>query len=142
VEEVLGVWDGGAMAEEDDLRLERRQLACGAAVLDRVGGQVRLRLVEAGESGQLVDVGEHVAQDEDAVGLAPEREMAGGVAWNVEHLEAGDLVARAELAVDGMAGPDEDAEVEARHRVTRLALADQVGVLGRVRIALADPEGD
>src|SRR5262245_22210115 len=68
--------------------------------------------------------------------------MAGRVAWDVEHREAGDLVALAELTVDGMAGPDEDAEVEAGHRMTRLALADQVGVLGRVRIALAYPEGD
>ena len=45
---------------------------------------------------------------EDAVGLAPEGDVAGGVAGDVDHLEAGDLVALVELAVDRVAGAGED----------------------------------
>ena len=73
---------------------------------------------------------------------APERYVAGGVAGDVEHLEAGHLVTLVELAVDGMTRADEDAEIEARHGVGRLALTDQVGVLRGIGIVLADPEGD
>ena len=91
---------------------------------------------------QLVHVGQYVADDQDAVGLAPEDDVAGGVAGDVEDLEAGDLVALVELAVDGVAGAGEDLEVEAGDRVAGLALADQVGVLGGVGVALGDPEGD
>ena len=68
--------------------------------------------------------------------------MAGGMAGDVEDLEAGDLVALVELAVDRVAGADEDLDVEAGHRVAGLALADEVGVLGGIGVALADPEGD
>ena len=50
VDELLRVAKRGAVAEQDQLRLERGQLARRAPVLGRVGGQVRLRLVQARES--------------------------------------------------------------------------------------------
>ena len=61
---------------------------------------------------------------------------------DVEDLEAGDLVAVVELAVDGVAGAGEDRDVEAGDGVAGLTLADQLGVLGGVGVALGDPEGD
>ena len=68
--------------------------------------------------------------------------MADGMAGDVEDLEAGDLVALVQLAVDRMAGADEELDVEAGHRVAGLALANEVGVLGGIGVALADPQGD
>jgi adenine phosphoribosyltransferase len=130
------------VAEEDELRLELGEAPGGAAVLLGVRGQVGLWRMEAGESGQLVDVRKDVAEDQDAVGLAPEGDVACGVAGDVEDLEAGDLVALVEVAVDGVAGADEDLDVEAGNRVVWLALADEVGVLGGVGVALGDPEWD
>ena len=85
---------------------------------------------------------EDVAGDEDAVGLAPEGDVAGGVAGDVEDLEAGDLVALAQLAVYGVAGTGAGAEEELGERVVGLALADQLRVLGGVGVGLADPERD
>ena len=52
-----------------------------------------------------VHAGDHVPEDEDAVGLPPEGDVAGGMPGDVEHLEAGDLVALMELAIDRVAGP-------------------------------------
>ena len=128
------------MAEEDDFWLELRETSGGLAVLGRVRGEVRLRLVEAGKARELVDVGEYVAEDQDAVGFAPEGDVADGMAGDVEDLEAGDLVALAQLAVDRMAGADEELDVEAGDRVAGLALANEVGVLGGIGVALADPQ--
>ena len=61
--------------------------------------------MQSGDAGEQVHVVEHVAEDQDAVGLAPEGDVAGGVAGGVEDLEAGDLVALVERAVDGRPGP-------------------------------------
>ncbi len=92
LDELARVADRGAVSEEDELRLEGRQALGRTAVLHRVGGQVRLRLVEPRKAGQLVDVREDVAEDQDAVRFAPEGDVAGGMAGNVKDLEAGDLV--------------------------------------------------
>ena len=67
--------------------------------------------------------------------------MAGRVSGYVEDLEAGNLVAVVEWRSTGWPGPMKMRDVEAGHAVVRLALADQLGVLGGVCVALADPEG-
>ena len=77
--------------------------------------------------------------DEDAVGLAPEGDVAGGVAGDVETLKPRDLVALGELAVDRVAGAGAGLGEEARHEVVGLALADELRVLGGVGVVLARP---
>ena len=52
--------------------------------------------------GDDVDVVEHVAEDQDPVGLAPVGDVARRVAGYVDHLEAADLVALLQRPVDGM----------------------------------------
>ena len=47
-----------------------------------------------------------------------------------------------DLPVDGMSGAHEEPDVEAGDRMVRLALADQIGVLGGIGVALRNPEGE
>ena len=57
-------------------------------------------------------------------------------------LKPGDLVALVEDAIDLVSGSGEDPGEELGHEVVGLALADQVGVLGGLDVALGDPVGE
>jgi hypothetical protein len=130
------------VAEQGEPGLERGEPARRAAVFSRVGAEIPLRLVQAGDAGEDVDVVEDVAEDEDAVGLAPEGDVARGMARDVEDPEARDLVSLVEPAVDRVAGAGEDLDEELGDEMVGLALADQLGVLGGVGVGLADLVGD
>ena len=52
--------------------------------------------------------GDHIADHEHAIGLAPEDDVAGRVAGYVDHPEAGDVVAVGEAAVDRVAAAEAD----------------------------------
>ncbi len=85
-------------------RLERRELALRPPVLRRVDREQSRRLAQAGDRGQQVHVEEDVAADQRAVRLAPERDVAGGVAGRVEDGEpGGERVALGQGARDGRA---------------------------------------
>ena len=70
----------GAVAEADQLRLERRELPGRLPVSRRVRRQGGLRLVEPRDPRVLVHIGQDVADDQDPVGLPPEDHMSGACA--------------------------------------------------------------
>src|SRR4029453_12288475 len=84
----------------------------------------------------------HVPQDENSIRLPPEGDVPGGVAGYVDHLKAGDLVAATDRPVALVPGAVEDPPEEHRHEPVRLALADQVRVLGGGDVRLRAPEGN
>ena len=92
------------------------------------------------DSRVLVHVGQHVAEDQDAIRLPPERDVSLGVPGDVEHLESGDLVSLLDRAVDLATGAVEDPPEEVGHELVGLALVDQLGVLGRGHVQLGAPE--
>jgi hypothetical protein len=49
-----------AVSEADQRRPQRGEAPHRRAVARRVGGEIRLRLVKTGQTGEHVDVGEHV----------------------------------------------------------------------------------
>ena len=90
VDELLRVAQRRPVAEQDELRLERAEPLRRAAVLGRVGGEVRASAGAArGSTVSTSMLLRTSPSDEDAVGLAPEGDVAGGVAGDVEDLEAG-----------------------------------------------------
>ncbi len=93
-----GVAPGWAVAEADDRRLEGGEAADLGAVEGRVGGEAGRRFVEAGAAAGGVPAEEDVGGEQGAVGLAPERDQAGGVAGGLQDGEGADLVALAQAA--------------------------------------------
>ena len=79
----------GPVPEADGGRLQPRQPALGPPVLRRVGREEMRRLAQARDRGQQVHVEEDVAADQRAVRLAPERDVARGMAGRVEDGEPG-----------------------------------------------------
>src|SRR3954451_1130160 len=138
--ELRRIAERGAVAEADELRLEGGQPASRLAIARRIWGESRFRLVQARDPRVLVHVGQHVAEDQGLVGLAPEGAGAGRVAGDVEDLEAGDLVALTDRLVDLVAGSVEDPPEEVRHELVRLALVDHLRVLGSRDVGLGAPE--
>ena len=102
-------------------RIEAR-LRSGSSVNSR-GGSCR-----PGRPVDRMAAEEHVAGDQHAVVLAPEREVAGGVAGRLERDEAGvQRVALAQLAVDRDARPGPVLELPAGDDVGRRQRADGAG---------------
>src|SRR5690606_30262103 len=64
--ELALVAQGGAVAEEDELRLELEQPAGGSPVRRGIGRDQVLGQAEARDAGEDVEVDEHVAGDQDA----------------------------------------------------------------------------
>src|SRR3954453_22098498 len=98
--ELRRIAERGAVAEADELRLEGGQPASRLAIARRIWGESRFRLVQARDPRVLVHVGQHVAEDQDLVGLTPEGDMPGRVPGDLEHLEPGDLISLADRVVD------------------------------------------
>ena len=98
--------------------------------------------MKAGDSRQDVHVVEHVAEDEDAVRLAPVGNVTWGVAGDLDDREPGYLVALPQDAVDTPAEPRPVPQGQPRQRVFGRSLGDQRRVLGRGGVALGDPERD
>ena len=94
-----GSRSGGPCPKQRDRGLELGEPALARLVQRNVVGEDRGRLAQAVGRREDVHVEEDVAADQRAVGLAPERDVAGAVAGRVEHDEAvAELVALAQLA--------------------------------------------
>ena len=113
-----------AVAEADDRRPQRQQLAGRVAVQRRVDGEDARRLAQPRPPRQKVDVGQHVAGDGHPVRLSEINHVSHRVSGRVDDAEAGHVVAVAQDPADRVgAGVHQRAEQarEGEARVHRLA---------------------
>lgn len=125
--------------EEDERRLEPGEPARGLSVAGGVRGEEARRLVKPRSPGQGMAAEEHVAEDEGAVALAPQGDVARGVSGRVEDDKARDSVALAQPPSHAMRRPREGALGEPVEQVVGLARRE-LTILERVGIPLARPE--
>ena len=78
------------MPEAHYARAQPGDQADRAPVLLYIVGEERRRLVQAGQGGQHIHVHKHIAGDQHAIALAPERQVAAGVAGRLDHPKVGD----------------------------------------------------
>src|SRR5438309_7574411 len=112
VGELARVAQRRAVAEARQARTQLGEAPRGEAVARRVWCEHVGRLVQPGYAGAHVDVVEHVAEDQHAVGFAPVGDVAARVPRGLEHGEAGDLVTLDERARNGVRRPGPEAALE------------------------------
>ena len=130
------------MTKADQCRLQGGDPARRAAIFNRVGREETRGFAEADEPVWEAVVGHYVTKDQNAVGLAPERDVAGAMPRRLHHGEATDLVPLAESPRDGMGRTGHEWADRLGQPVPRQPLDDEPRVLDRIGVGSATPEGD
>jgi hypothetical protein len=116
----LGISQGRSMAETNDSRLQAGKNIHRAPVLLRVGAGNGRRQPEARPPGHEMDVGQHVARNADAVGLAEKNYVAGSMTRCVHHAEAGNFITLIEDLINWVRRTSPQPLGKANHPVVRL----------------------
>ena len=130
------------MAEADEPWLKGQETTGGSPILGRIESEDCLGLAKHDPAVPDVDVAEHVARDEDPVGFAPERDMAGSVTWRFDHFEVSHLVSLAQAPGNGMRRTGPEPADRAGEPVARHPGDDLAGGLHGVSVGVAAPERD